>query len=281
MSVLIAYIPALHKGYIDFFKKYPDELFILGKDLVLEQPRMDRDIRAMDPEDIMKAVEALSIFKKVTVLTKENLKVVQNIQTEIVMPDEDVSRIFVESNLKNTDKKPQKQITFIAVFLRWDGHSAQKTNISVNPDRKISTEAFDKEMMEMAYELTKKSSDWWRNIGALVVQDKKILLTGYNHPLPNDQVHNILGDPRSNFDYGVSFELSKFLHAEAAIIAEAAKKGISLDGTTLYVTTFPCPVCAKSVATAGIKKVFYKEGYSLLDAEDILKSFNVEIVQVQ
>jgi len=274
MNTVVAYIPALHKGYIDFFKKYSGDLFILGRDLVLEQPRMDRDIRAMDPEDVATVVKALNIFNSVKVLTKDTLSLLEG-KKNIVMPDEDVSRIFVETYLK------EKEITYIPVFLRWDKHTALKTNNPTNPDRKISTDDFDKEMMGKAYELTKKSSDWWRNIGALVTKNGEIVLTGYNHPLPNDQIHNILGDPRSNFDYGVSFELSKFLHAEAAIIAEAAKKGISLEGTTLYVTTFPCPVCAKSVATAGIKKVYYQEGYSLLDAEDILKSFNVEIVQVQ
>jgi dCMP deaminase len=274
MTVLVAYIPALHKGYIDFFKKYPDELFILGRDLVLEQPRMDRDIRAMDTKDIEKTIAALGIFKKITILSKKNLNELQKSKSEVVMPDEDVSHLFSATYLA------KKKIRYIPVFLRWDKHSTQKTNVPVNPDRKISHAAFDKEMMKQAELLTKKSSDWWRNIGALVVKKKKIILAGYNHPLPNDQIHNILGDPRSNFDYGLSFELSKFLHAEAGVIAEAAKRGLSLDGASMYVTTFPCPVCAKSIATAGIKKVYYKEGYSLLDAEDILKSFGVELIQV-
>jgi|SRR3989344_4910815 len=275
MNTVIAYIPALHKGYIDFFKKHPGSLYILGHDLIHEQPRMDRDIRALTPEEIQKAVNALSLFSEVHILTSKNITEVAQKAKNIVMPDEDISRLIAEKYFSG------KKIEFATTFLRWDKHTALKTQNPVSPDRKISREAFDKEMIARAYHEAEKSSDWWRQIGALVVKDGKIIFLGHNKPLPSDQVHNVVGDPRSNFDYGVSFELSKFLHAEAGIIAEAAKRGISLDGTHLYVTTFPCPVCAKSVAVAGIKKVFYKEGYSLLDAEDILKGAGVELVLVE
>jgi dCMP deaminase len=275
MATLVAYIPALHKGYLDFFKKYKGgELHILDLGLVREIPRLERDIRALDAGEIKKVVESLEIFSKVSVLSKEGIKDLESVN-DIVMPDEDVSRQFAETYLGG------RKIDFASVFLRWDKHSALKEKIQTSPDRIISEEALDTEIMGKAYDEAKKSSDWWRQIGAIIVKDGKVLFVGHNRPLPSDQVHNIFGDPRSNFDYGVSFELSKFIHAEAGIIAEAAKKGVALEGSSLYVTTFPCPVCAKSVAVAGIKKIYYKEGYSLLDAEDILKSYGVELIQVK
>ena len=64
----------------------------------------------------------------------------------------------------------------------------------------------------------------------------------------------MFGDPRSNFDAGKNIELSKFIHAEASLIAQAAKQGAKLEGASIYVTTFPCPVCARLVATAGLRK---------------------------
>ena len=73
-------------------------------------------------------------------------------------------------------------------------------------------------------------------------------------------------------------ELSTALHAEAGLIVEAAKKGISLEGATLYVTTFPCPNCAKLVAASGIKKLIYQDGYSVLDGEELLRSAGLIIV---
>lgn len=272
-TATILYVPAIHRGYLDFFKKHPHPLFILDLSLVREEPRLERDIRAISADEAKKTITALDILPSVSILNKENLSELDQFES-FVMPDEDVSREFVGKYLKD------KKVEYISVFLRWDKHSALKENNVPNPERIISSGAFNKEIMGKAYEEAKKSSDWWRNIGAVVVKEGKVILVGHNHPLPSDQVHNIFGDPRSNFDYGVSFELSKFIHAEAGIIAEAAKKGISLEGASIYVTTFPCPVCAKSIASAGIKKVFYSEGYSLLDAEDILKSFGVELVKV-
>ena len=66
--------------------------------------------------------------------------------------------------------------------------------------------------------------------------------------VPDEQIHYSEGDPRSDFSKGVNVELSLFFHSEAQLIAEAAKKGISLEGASMYATTFPCPPCAKLIA---------------------------------
>ena len=71
------------------------------------------------------------------------------------------------------------------------------------------------------------------------------------------------------------------MHAEAAVIAEAAKKGIATQGCDVYATTFPCPTCAKLIAAAGIKKLYYQDGYALLDGENVLKSAGVKIIKVK
>jgi len=90
-----------------------------------------------------------------------------------------------------------------------------------------------------------------------------------------------MGDPRSNFDYGEQPEIYLSIHAEADIIAQVANRGISLQGSGIFVTTFPCPNCARLLVRAGIKKLFYTQGYSKLDAEEILKSAGVEIILVK
>lgn len=273
-KTLVAYVPALHQGYINFFKNNFGVLYLLSSELVREVPRMERDIRAIAPEEMQKVVSALGIFEEVKILNKENVEVLEGTD-EVTMPDEDVSRHFAETYLKD------KKVDYVPTFLRWDGHNALKKTAPQAADRVVSIDAFHKEIMQKAYEQAQKSPDWWRNIGAIIVKDNKIIATGFNRPLPSDQTHNIFGDPRSNFDYGVSYDLSKFVHAEAGLIALAAKQGTSLEGASIFVTTFPCPVCAKSLALAGIKKVYYTEGYSLLDAEDILKGAGVEIVKVE
>jgi dCMP deaminase len=273
MSAIISFIPALHAGYIKFFKKYPDHLYILDSDFVADFPRLERDLRQTNSADMKKAVESLGIFKKVEIL---HVADIQNLKIagDIIMPDEEISHELQEKYFKNLSVK------FESIFLRWE-KQISLTEVIVPPDRVISINDLDREIISVAVQESKKSSDWWRQVGAVVVRDGKVLLSGYNKHLPTDLSMDFYGDPRSDFDAGIRFDLSTAIHGEANIVAIAAREGILLRGASLYVTTFPCPVCAKLVAEAGISKVFYSKGYSLLDAENILKSANVEIVMVK
>jgi len=272
---VIAYIPALHRGYIDFLKKYPGVLYILGSDLVREVPRLERDIRALEPAEVKSALDGLHMHSRVTILTHDTLPALLLETLPIVMPDEDVSRHFADAYLIG------KEVSFIPVFLRWD-RQISTVESEVPPDRTVSREIFDREMMAQAMAEGGKSPDWWRQIGAALIHNKKLVLITHNTPLPSQYVVGAFGDPRSNFDADEMQykDLSKFIHAEAAVIALAAKRGISTDGASLYVTTFPCPACARSLVTAGIKEVYYSKGYSVLDAEEILKAFGVSIILV-
>ena len=85
----------------------------------------------------------------------------------------------------------------------------------------------------------------------------------------------------TSFDAFVSdLKTTKAVERSLEIIGEAAKKGISLEGASLYVTHFPCAVCAKFVAYSGIKKVYFREGTSTLDGKAILESADINIVRV-
>jgi dCMP deaminase len=273
---VVAYIPALHRGYIEFLKKYPGPLYVLGSDLVREVPRLERDIRALEPMEVKAAIEGLGVTESVTILTKENIPALLLETPSIVMPDEDVSRQFAGTYLDG------KEVSFIPVFLRWD-RQISTAESEVPPDRTISRETFDQEVMTQAFMEARKSPDWWRQIGAVLIRDRKPILVAHNAPLPSEHIVATFGDPRSNFDAEEKRykDLSKFIHAEANVIALAAKQGIPTDGASLYITTFPCPACARSLAVAGIRTVFYSKGYSILDAEEILRVFGVEIVLVE
>lgn len=268
---VISYIPALHQGYFNFFKEQSAPIFVLGREFVLETPRMERDIRALDPTLVAKALSAVGFKAQVL----ESSKMLSDLKLEtIVMPDEDVNRNFASAYLGKV------KVGFVPTFLRWDGNVASK-QFKIPADRQVSVKQFDREMIRTAEQEARKSPDWWRQIGAVVIAKDGQRLTAHNRPLPQDDYSlGAFGDPRSNFDYGQSVELTTALHAEAALIAEAAKRGLALNGASIYVSTFPCPVCAKSLAAAGIKKVYYNQGYSLLDAEDILKAHNIELVYV-
>lgn len=273
MSSIICFVPALHKGYIDFFKKYPDTLFILDSDFVADFHRLERDLRQTNSEDMKKAISALNIFKDIKILHVADAKDLK-IEGELIMPDEDISRDLKEKYF------PSLNIKFEKTFLRWNRQITTVENV-IPPDRVISTDDLDKEFVSKAFKEAEKSSDWWRRVGAVVVKNGEVIFTGYNRHMPSDLSMDVYGDPRSSFDAGEFIDLSTAIHGEANLIARAAKKGIALEGASIYVTTFPCPNCAKLITEAGIKKVYYSKGYSLLDAETILKSAEIEIVLVK
>lgn len=56
-------------------------------------------------------------------------------------------------------------------------------------------------------------------------------------------------------------EFGRSMHAEVAAISEAARRGVSLNNSTLFVTLFPCHLCARYIISVGIKKVIFIEPY--------------------
>ena len=101
---LIAYIPALHKGYVDFFKKYRGStLYILSKELIREVPRMDRDIRALEPEEV-KDILVVEKYREIIDMVKPNLPL--NSKVKIILGVAIRSFSF-KSLIKNfTNKNP-------------------------------------------------------------------------------------------------------------------------------------------------------------------------------
>ncbi|MEX0748610.1 MAG: deaminase [Candidatus Saccharimonadales bacterium] len=222
-----------------------------------------------------RAVDSIETTKKIGVLNKKTIKTTLNKYDTIVMPDEDVSQLIIDKYLD------RKKVKLISTFLRWDRQiSTQDSEAPAH--RQLSSQKLDVELMAKAVDEAQKSPDWWRQVGSLVTKGGTILLLAHNRPLvAKDYSSNTFGDPRSNFDAGEFIEVSKAIHSEAALIARAAHNGTALEGASLYVTTFPCPVCAKLVAEAGISKVYYTEGYSRLDAGDIFATYDIELIKVE
>ncbi len=278
-KIIIAYIPAIHEGYIKFLKSHSDaDLYLIGdeiiKEIAIEIPYYGRDIRAINSDLVKEMLQSLYCVSNVYLLNSFVLERFKETEYHIIMPKEDISTELSRRYFGS------KHVDFEPVFLRWDKVISQ-VELQISPDRIISNNEFDLEIITQAKAEGGKSSDWWRQVGAAVVRDGKIVLRSFNSHMPNEHNPNVLGDPRSNLNAGERIDVCTALHAEAGIIAKAAKEGISLNDTSIYVTTFPCPGCARLIAKAGIKKVYYAQGYSLLDAEEIFKVFKIEVVLVK
>lgn len=273
MKTIIAYIPVLHQGYVDFFKKNKvDQILVMGRSITDQFRPLQKDIRALDPELLISSIKALKLAKKVAVVEKDDLEKIE--EKELIMPDEIVSRTIAGRYFIN------KKVKFGNVFLRWDSKKSL-ASVEVDLDQKITKASLHKKFINQAKKEASKSADWWRHVGAVIAQDGKIILVAHNTHLPSEQQPYIDGDPRADFHKGEYIDKSTALHAEAGLIAQAAKKGISLEGTNLYVTTFPCPNCAKLIANSGIKKVYFDQGYSMVDGERVMKEAGVELIRVK
>lgn len=117
--------------------------------------------------------------------------------------------------------------------------------------------------MEIARIVSKRSTCIRRNVGSLIVKDKRILSTGYNGA-PIHLTHCIdtgCMRERLNIASGERHELCRGLHAEQNAIIQAAYHGVSINGADVYSTHLPCSICMKMIINAGIAKVFYADGY--------------------
>jgi dCMP deaminase len=276
MQILVAYVPVLHEGYRRFFesKKGEKELYIFGPEITKEFSWLAKEIRQLDSSLMQKAIEALGIFEKVTVLDVVSAESLNTENHHILLPDEDISRTLAEKYFPKATKE------FSPIFLRWDKHNSTAEK-PVLASEKITTDEFHRTVLKQTETESRKSSDNWRYVGAAIVRDGEIILVNHNHHTPSDHTPYVHGDPRNNFHKGDHIEISTAIHAEAALIAEAARKGIPLEDADMYVTVFPCPPCAKMIAYSGIKNLYCGGGYGVLDGEDVLVSQGVKIFFVE
>lgn len=133
--------------------------------------------------------------------------------------------------------------------------------------------------MAIAHLVAKRSTCLRRHVGAILVKDKRILASGYNGA-PSGMKHcEEVGCLRAESDVpsGERHELCRGLHAEQNVIIQAAYHGIPIKGSVLYCTNKPCVICTKMIINAGIKKIYYGEGYEDPLSDKMLAEANLEI----
>ncbi|MHB1708891.1 MAG: deoxycytidylate deaminase [Thermoplasmataceae archaeon] len=128
---------------------------------------------------------------------------------------------------------------------------------------KYQKPTWDQYFMRMAFLAASRSSCTRRKVGAVIVNDKNVLATGYNGPPSNTANCDVVGCIRDdlNIPSGERHELCRGLHAEQNAIIQAAVHGVSIANSKIYVTTHPCVVCSKMLMNAKIEEIIYAEGY--------------------
>jgi len=107
------------------------------------------------------------------------------------------------------------------------------------------------------------------NVGCAIFKDGRVVVTGYNSsPAGMDHCS----------DVGCLMEQGKCIrtvHAEAGAISFAAREGISLKDTEMYLTFSPCIDCAKLIVNSGIKAVYYLQQYRIVDGIILLQQAGI------
>ncbi len=136
--------------------------------------------------------------------------------------------------------------------------------------------------MGIARLVAQRSTCRRRQVGAIVVRDKRILATGYNGA-PIRLPHCLdIGCLREELDIpsGERHELCRGLHAEQNVIIQAAYHGICIKGGMLYCTNLPCAICSKMLINAGIQEIRYEEGYADPMAEELLSQAGIVVTKI-
>lgn len=140
---------------------------------------------------------------------------------------------------------------------------------------------WDEYFMNIVELIKERSTCLRRQVGALIVKDKRILTTGYNGA-PAGCEHCVdIGCLRQelNIPSGERHELCRASHAEQNAIVQAAMYGVSINGGTIYVTTQPCSICSKLIINSGILRVVYKGDYPDELSLKLLTEAGVEVVR--
>ena len=107
-------------------------------------------------------------------------------------------------------------------------------------------------------------------VGCLLVKNNRIISQGYNGFLPSLPHQSIV---RNNHEQAT-------VHAEQNAIADCAKRGVSCDGCTAYITHYPCIICTRILLASGIKEIKYLEDYK---NDELVKHFcdqmNVPVIK--
>ena len=128
----------------------------------------------------------------------------------------------------------------------------------------------DKIFINIANEIASASKCVSKQVGAVIVKDGRILSTGYNGT-PTGYVNccdywNGEYTPEHH-EWSKTYEI----HAEMNAIIWAARKGISIENATIYVTLEPCSECSKNLIASGIKRIVYETPYEHTQSSIISK----------
>lgn len=115
--------------------------------------------------------------------------------------------------------------------------------------------SWDEYFLSLARIVSTRGTCCRKQVGAVLVQERYVIATGYNGSLPG-AAHCTDESCMMEDNHCV-----RTVHAEHNAILQAAKHGVSTEGATMYTTASPCWPCFKAIAGAGVKRIVFAEFY--------------------
>ncbi|MEA5099253.1 MAG: cytidine/deoxycytidylate deaminase family protein [Bacteroidales bacterium] len=141
--------------------------------------------------------------------------------------------------------------------------------------------SWDEYFMELANAAAKRATCDRGRSGCVIVKDKQVLVTGYvGSPigLPHCDEVGHLFKKTFHEDETITTHCVRTVHAEQNAICQAAKRGIALDGATLYCRMTPCRTCAMLIINCGIKRVVCEKKYHAgEESEEMFKQAGIKL----
>ncbi|MFH1406755.1 MAG: cytidine/deoxycytidylate deaminase family protein [Candidatus Omnitrophota bacterium] len=145
--------------------------------------------------------------------------------------------------------------------------------------KKLKRPGWDEYFLKIAKLVSTRSTCLRRQVGAVVVKDRRVLATGYNGAPSGVEHCEKKGCLRTKLKVpsGERHELCRGLHAEQNVLLQAALHGVCLKNSTLYCTNQPCAICAKMLINAGINEIVIGDGYPDKFAMEFLDSAGIPV----
>jgi dCMP deaminase len=154
--------------------------------------------------------------------------------------------------------------------------------LQANKSAKHIRPSWDEYFIDIMVSASKRATCDRGRASCVFVKDKQILVTGYvGSPVgfPHcDEVGHLMKKVIHE-DGHITEHCMRTVHAEQNAICQAAKRGVSLDGSTCYVNMTPCRTCAMLLINSGIKRVIAVNKYHAgQESEEMFKKAKVKLI---
>lgn len=202
---------------------------------------------------------------------------------------------FIKQELKEKESKNENEQNLSACMAiadyKFENNSTIKelnkkvekviSSLKNNKTEKYKRPSWDEYFMEVVNAIGRRGTCDRGRSGCIIAKDKQILATGYvGSPTGFPHCDDVGHDLRKsiNEDGTTSWHCVRTVHAEQNAICQAAKRGISIEGATVYCKMTPCRTCAMLLINCGIKRVYAEKKYHAgKESEQMFKKAGIKL----